>query len=367
MKILLDVSSVKYPLVGIGNYTVELAKRLPYYAETFYVYNGKLVEFEDLIINQNVKSIGSKDFPFKSFLRNIYNKGCEYRIDRLKKYIGKDVIYHEPNFILRSFSGINVITVHDLSHIRHPDFHPDSRVKYLNNNLRKSVEKSNGVIAISKFVSNEISDVFNRRDCEVVYNGYSRFVDSVECCDKFKELSNYFLVVGTIEPRKNIINLVLSYEKLVNSNVGDVPDLILAGVLGWKDDELIEILNKVSCKNKIAMLGYVNETELDFLYRKCFGVIYPSFYEGFGLPALEALSYSKPLITSSNTAMPEFLDGNAIFVDPYSVDSIFNGLMIMLTDKVLVSYLSENGDRISRKYTWDLTCEKTVDFYKKLI
>lgn len=174
----------------------------------------------------------------------------------------------------------------------------------------------------------------------------------------------YILSVGTVEPRKNHLRLIRAFESLVQDTDADV-QLVLAGGPGWKMEEVSRALAASPARERIHTLGFVSEAELADLYAGAQVFAYPSLYEGFGLPVLEAMFAGIPVLTSNVSSLPEVAGTAAVLVDPLSVDQIHNGLARLLRDGELRTQMIERGFRRAREFTWRRTAELTLESYRK--
>lgn len=176
----------------------------------------------------------------------------------------------------------------------------------------------------------------------------------------------YFLFVGTLEPRKNLVRLLHAYCKL-SELIRDKVLFVIAGAKGWGGVDIARTIDKLGLKNHVRLLGYVGETTLSELYANCLFLAMPSLYEGFGLPIVEAMSYGKPVVTSNNSSMPEVAGDAGIFVDPLDTDSIRDGLEKMIAEKPLRNKLASRAKENAARFNWDTSAAKLVEIFKKAI
>lgn len=277
--------------------------------------------------------------------------------------LGYDV-YHEPNFIPFPFQGQTVLTVHDLSHLRHPEYHPRERVRFLNRYLPKAIERAAAVIADSKFTADEIAEFFPDAR-EKVFPIHLGVEDSLvpENAQEIRSLladyglvyKAYILSVATLEPRKNLVGLVRAYRSLPDAVQAELP-LVLVGGAGWKNQELKSLLSDQSGVGRVVLAGRVPRTHLAGLLGGARMFAYPSFYEGFGLPIAEALACGTPVLTTNFGAMAEVGGRAAYLVHP---SELCEGLYQALKD------MPETITPV--RYSWSDTAQATLSVYESVL
>lgn len=291
----------------------------------------------------------------------------------LDKLVSSDVFYM-PHFNFNAFSEnvYKIITVHDLSFVRYPEF-----FSHKNNlwhkmiKVKKTLKSFDKIIAISENTKNDIIELFQipPQKIEVIYSGID---------DKFRPLNinaksefslkqkynlpdKFILSLGTIEPRKNIDSLIRAFD-IFSQKDSENYFLIIAGGMGWKYKHVLKEYNKAKNKDKIKFIGYVDENEKNELYNLASLFVFPSYYEGFGFPPLEAMKAGTPVIASANSSMLEILGDSAYFVDPYDISDISKAVHNILENRVLQEKLIKSGLNIARKYSWN----DTIDQYKRI-
>lgn len=292
----------------------------------------------------------------------------------LKPFASTDFIYHEPNYIPVSYSGKMVVTVHDLSHIRFPEFHPAERVAFMNRRLKTAVDRADFIVADSAFVKDEILDVFpvSGEKIIVTHLGVDEAFhprSEIETLDTLHQFNlsyrSFVLSVGTLEPRKNLERFLNAYGALPEGVRRDYP-LVLAGGGGWKDSDLKRQIQQMERRGEVIRTGYLPRSQLLDLYASAAVFAYPSIYEGFGLPVLEGFASGTPVLTSNVTSMPEVSRGAGLEVNPLSVDEIRHGLFSLLDDSSLRSRHAQLGLERVQAFTWAKCAEQTMAVYKQL-
>lgn len=267
-----------------------------------------------------------------------------------------------------------VITVHDLGAEYLPKTHQLKQRLYLNLMTHHQLKSATHIIAVSKATK---EDLIKRvkiapEKISVIYEGFDQKIfrpiknDIVR--DTLKDLDlvpgEYFLFVGTIQPRKNLARLIKAYaQALANNN--QLPLLALAGGKGWLSDEIYALPKKLGIENRVKFLGYVPDEKLPALYTGAKALLFPSLFEGFGLPIIEAMACGCPVLTSNTSSMPEVAGDAAILVDPYSIDAITKGI-----EKI--TRLSEQKDLVKKglqqagKFSWEKAANQTLSVFNQI-
>lgn len=370
MNIILNGQSLQLPLTGIGYYTRHLLEGLQ---ENKCI--DRLICFPNInksnqLIKKNLKKI-FKYIPGTYFALNNY-RNIRF-INKTRLLAHDNFIYHEPCYILRPYSGPKICTIHDLSHIHYPEYHPGERVKFLNRYLH--INSADHIITGSNFIKNEIIKIFNISPNKItsVYHGVSKifrprkYNELIEFLTYFglKE-KNYLLSVGTLEPRKNLQRLILAFKQLPESQKNKYP-LVLAGLKGWNTSSFEKLIGELIKKKQLYCLGYVPEAYLPYLYSGAYGFIYISIYEGFGLPLLEAMASGIPTLASSESAMPEVVGAAALITNPFDIDLIADKLNQLITDLTLRDTLKKLGPLRAAKFSWNFCIENTIAVYSKTL
>jgi glycosyltransferase involved in cell wall biosynthesis len=377
---------------GIAVYTQNLVKELAAHqdVENIAGFLGSEVfsneELQDWLRGSRLKEkgkIGNSRLTetVRSFVRSVPGMyGLRHALREVKcKPVLRDLaqsgyIYHEPNYIPISYSGKQVITVHDLSHIRYPEFHPPERVAFMNRYLKRAIERSDFVVTDSTFVRSEIMDVFHVPGEKVVVTHLGADAafhtrEEAETADVLRQFNlkyrGFVLSVGTLEPRKNLERLLAAHTMLPKSIRQRYP-LVLVGGSGWNDSHLLQQIQSKERLGEVIRTGYLPRNQVLDLYASAAIFAYPSLYEGFGLPVLEGFASGTPVLTSNVTSLPEVSGGAAFEVDPYSVEAIHDGLFRLLDDTALRERHVQLGLARAGQFSWARCAEQTVDVYRRL-
>jgi glycosyltransferase involved in cell wall biosynthesis len=175
--------------------------------------------------------------------------------------------------------------------------------------------------------------------------------------------NRFWLNVGTIEPRKNQDRLLKAYAEL-KARKKEVYPLVLAGGSGWLMEDFERKLESLGLRQDVILTGYVDDTALQWLYENCFALVYPSLFEGFGLPVLEAMSLGAPVIASNVTSIPEIVGNAGILVDPLDEEAIFHAMLKLSKDPQAHSHFKESGVERSKLFTWEAAARSVLECYK---
>jgi glycosyltransferase involved in cell wall biosynthesis len=285
--------------------------------------------------------------------------------------IGADLL-HAPVFVGPLLARCPVVvTIHDLSFIRFPDlFRPSNRF-YLTVLTRLSARHARRLVAVSAHAADEATRLLGvpRERVDVVYHGVDpvfRPLPSGEIAAFRRRRGlpeRFVLFVGTLEPRKNLVRLVEAFARIRDGRVG----LVLAGGKGWLYDDLFARVEALGLDDEVVFPGYVMNDELPLWYNAATVLGYPSVYEGFGLPVLEAQACGTPVLTSNTTALPEAAGDAALMVDPYDVEAMAAGLSWLLTDEPLRHQLRELGLAHASQFSWSRTAQETACVYRRAL
>jgi glycosyltransferase involved in cell wall biosynthesis len=284
---------------------------------------------------------------------------------------GIDVIHEPRSFIpwLLPSNVARILTVHDLSTIVYPSLHGTLNEVRTRLSLAMSVGKIDRIIAVSNFTKNELMREFRMPSSaiSVVYEGVDPSFRRVDNCgsvlNKYGLERGYILYVGTIEPRKNLETAMKAFYKLKRMNI--CRKFVLAGARGWKLTGFYKTIRELHLFEDIRILGSIAQSDLPALYSGSALFVYPSIYEGFGLPVLEAMACGTPVLTSNSSSLPEVVGDAAAIVSPLDVDGMASAMREILTDDGLAREMAKMGIRRSQQFSWDETARKTIRVYEE--
>lgn len=367
MKIGIDIRPLRDIMTGIGRYQYELLEalaRIDSNNEYILFYNSLSPRIpEDLPRSDNFRLVFTR-LPGK-FLTALWAFTPLISVER---FTGSINVFHSPSFqVPPARKAARVFTVFDLIALTYPEMAIPSAVRHFRPRVRHYAARADLIVAISKATGADVVRHLSVPEEKVVtvYPGTTPFerADANQIAAtrrKYGIKGDYLLFVSRLDPRKNLSRLFKAFE---NSGLYRELELLVAGPEGWHMEEMFETWNKSKCKDKIRWLDYVNDGDLSPLYSGAMAFVYPSIVEGFGLPILEAMSVGCPVLTSDCSSMPEVAGDAALYVDPFDIDSISDGLLKIANDSDLRTRLSRSGKERVALFTWENTAENMIQVY----
>lgn len=301
---------------------------------------------------------------------------CETPLFALQaKRFSPHALYHEPGFAALPYAGPMVMTVYDLSCFDHPDMHPAERVRLVEQHMPASLARAERIIVISEATGRALHTRFNipteriRRTylaADACFHPRSAAAVAPVIAGFSLQAGAYVLSVGTLEPRKNLPALFAAYAGLPATLRRQFP-LVVAGMKGWQENAALRFAAPLLQKGELRLLGYVSDDILPFLYAGAAAFVYPSRYEGFGLPPLEAMAAGIPVITSNQTSLPEIVGDAGVMVDPDDVDGLRENLRQLLENRTYASDLGQRGLLRSRLFSWSRCISETKSVYEEIL
>lgn len=281
-------------------------------------------------------------------------------------------IYHSPGYTLPFFcKTFTLVTIHDLIALEYPALCKNETALYFGLMLPRTIKQADKIVTVSIAVKNDIQKHFQdikEEKIEVIYHGlHSRFSQSwrPEClavvCAKYNLQPGFLLFVGNIEPKKNLESVLHAYHVL-KQNRSITQKLVIIGQKGWKYKSVFNKIRDLRLFEEVVFLNYVEEVDLPALYRSASALLFPSIYEGFGLPVLEAMACGCPVITSSRGALPEISGGFATYVDPYNIHEISEA---MLKPKALSEFPEKESIAWAKSFSWKQAGERYLQLYSE--
>jgi len=288
----------------------------------------------------------------------------------------KPYVFFSPSHYSPRFSPVpTAISIMDLSFIHYPQTFAKKDLAQLTNWTKYSAKKAHVIFTISNASKNDIIDTYHVPEERVVvtYPGIREIVTldpqiySKAMLEKqYKIKEPYFLFVGTLQPRKNIERLIEAFAKLREQTDKDI-QLVIVGKRGWLYEKILQSPQKYNVSEYVTFLDFVKDDDLTILYKHATSYVLPSLYEGFGLPVLEAMKYSCPVITSNVSSLPEAGGDAALYVNPEDVQDISKKMKMMLEDTKLRENMIKKGLEQVKKFSWDKTARQTLDALKKAV
>ena len=382
MNLILSVDALSPSLTGIGRYTWELAQRLPTHSrlqDVQFYRNGSWVDEPARLLQATVPTV-----PVTSIVPQAKATASKPRW-RLKQprwlrdwritSACQGKIFHGPNFFLPPCAEAGVATVHDLSVFKYPETHPLERIKHFEREFTASMKRAAHLVTDSEATRQEVMKYLAwpaEKITAVPLGVSSHFAPADEaavapCLAKYGlTFKRYALCVSTLEPRKKIANLLRAYQGLPPPVRKQYP-LVLVGSSGWLSESLHQEIDRLSAQGWLRYLGFVPEADLPALYAGARSFVYPSVYEGFGLPVLEAMASGVPVVASIFSSLPEVTQGAALLVDPDDIDALAMGIQASLCDEPWRATACKTGLAVAQGFTWDRCIDQTVDVYKKVM
>jgi alpha-1,3-rhamnosyl/mannosyltransferase len=287
----------------------------------------------------------------------------------------KHYLLHSPNYILLPFEGPAVATIHDLSYLHYPQHHPRERILFMERHMPRTLVQASAIICDSAFIRQEIINILGVPADKVVDVplGVDQVFHPRETTTLRPVLARYhldglayLLAVSTLEPRKNLPRLLIAYARLPEALRARHP-LALVGAKGWLNTELERHLAPLERTGQLRRLGYVPQEDLPALYAGAHAFAYPSLYEGFGLPLLEAMASGIPALSSHRSSLPQVAGDAALLIDPEDIDDLTAGLERLLSDDLWRVAARPRGLEQAERFSWERCVEETVAVYRRLL
>jgi alpha-1,3-rhamnosyl/mannosyltransferase len=367
---------------GIGHYTAELIRcaRIQAIGDQIESFPGGWVRKATAACfraggnlgrpGKRANSLGKLKSVAVGLVRDGWQAFLDRRFSRLCR-AGDYDIYHEPNYLPMPADCPTVVTLHDLSVLLHPQWHPADRVKRFENRLPEVLGRAAHFLADTDSVRREVIEVLGVRPDRVsrVYMGIRADLRPLPAelvqagLARLGLPHQYLLCLGTIEPRKNVLRLLQAYTSLPFSVRSDWP-LVLAGGWGWNAEEVRRYLDEIGQHQGVIHLGYVADEHLPILYNGARALFFPSYYEGFGLPPLEMMACGGAVIASTAAALVETVGRQAHLIDPDDDDGWRSALARIITDDEWRQSLRVGAEQTARPFTWERCAAETLAVWR---
>lgn len=356
---------------GIGVYTYELAKRMQ---DTDRLsFSGTVFNFlNHLDLRKDLDGITMPIYPSSLVPGTVYRLMPEpLTIPRHWLFPDADLSLFLNYVVPKRIRGKVAMAIHDMAYMRFPETLSDKTLSSLRRNVQRGVERADRIITVSEFSKREIHELLQvpLEQIAVIPNAASisdATISKEELYGKFGIEKPYILFVGTIEPRKNLTRVLQAFE-LLKKEQGIPHQLVLAGGKGWKNEEIYATVDSLSSAKDIIFTGFVSGPEKNTLLKYAQAFVFPSLYEGFGIPPLEAMHFGCPVVCSDAASLPEVCGDAAEMVDAYKPESIASGLWNVISDEVRRSMLIQNGYRQEQTFTWDDSYQKLVRLCEEIL
>ena len=365
MRIGFDVSQTCVNKSGTGFYADQLARALArqdkvnryFLLPRFYDYIQGRAEDATSIEQPNFQTVSVGNFS---------------RTDEL---FGSLDIVHSNNFRYpKDVDARKIVTIHDVSFMDRPEFTTEENRMFCFRGTFDAVLNADMIIAVSEYTRERLLYYFpyvDKKRIRVVYEGSREALknerDDAGILSAYGlEPQEYFLSVGTIEPRKNYDTLLKAYRKYKENNRADYKKLCIAGGHGWMEEDFGSRIKGYGLGEDVIVTGYVTDEVLSNLYRYSYAYVYTTWYEGFGLPLLEAMSFGKPIIASNVTSVPEVAGDAAILLNPENSNTFADAMELLQKDKKRYDELSAKAAQRAKMFSWDKTAGAIIDIYNEI-
>ncbi|NLL77154.1 MAG: glycosyltransferase family 4 protein [Clostridiales bacterium] len=365
MKIGFDISQTCESKSGTGFYADQMIRALAHVDnENEYTLLPWFYDYRPQTLD-NATKINRENFEEKVLKRFSDEENAMKRLD----------IIHSNNFRFpKDVSAKKVVTLYDVCFLDHPEYTTEANRLFCYKGTLDSMLFADKIIAISEYTKKRLLYFFpfvDEKKVEVVYCGNRDTLlkekDDESLIKRYGlKKDEYYLSVGTIEPRKNYTTLLQAY-KIYKEKNRDYKKLCIAGGYGWMEENFKHRIVELGLTQDVVVTGYVTDAELSNLYRYCFGFVYPTWYEGFGLPVLEAMNFRKPVIASRVSSIPEITGDSAILVSPGECEEIVNGMLYLEASDERYSSIINKGYEQTRKFSWIKSANQLFDIYKQII
>lgn len=284
-------------------------------------------------------------------------------------------LFHSPDFIApRQAARRHIITIHDLHFLYYPQFLEEDALNYYRNQIMKSVKRADHILVQTDGTKRDVMKMLNAPEEKIT-------VHHLGVNPSFKPMtteqiqtilapynlpSEYLLFVGTIEPRKNLPTLFKAYA-LMREKTPDIPPLVLGGQAGWHVEQEMATLDELGLRKHVVWFQNVPPEVLSALYAGATLLIIPSFHEGFGMPALEAMACGTPAVVTNRGSVPEVIGDAAVYLDPTEPETIVEAVLSLLNDTDRYQEFRRRGLERSSQYTWQRTAQIALDVYRSLL
>jgi glycosyltransferase involved in cell wall biosynthesis len=382
VKVGIDVSLVPGQRVGVGQYAFQLAQALAKVdRKTTYI----LYPVFYYIVHPDHRLA---DLPSAPNMRTSMRRlpaglvSRLWRVDRSdafkERLLGNVDVVHSTTYCaprLRSPRRRLVVTIHDLSFVTHPEFHLPANVEHCLRGTRQAIERADALIAVSQSTRRDLIELMHAPAERIVVTPEAAGPELAPVDDpahlervrrRYRLPDRFVLFVGAMEPRKNLVRLIEAFAMLKPA-IRRETWLVVAGAKGWLDESMHARVESLGLGDRVHLAGYIEGGDLAAVYSLATVFAYPSLWEGFGLPVLEAMACGTPVLTSNVSSLPEVAGTAAVLVSPTDVEAIADGLLRLLEDAALRADLAERGRRQAASFSWERCARETLAVYRSVV
>jgi glycosyltransferase involved in cell wall biosynthesis len=372
MRIGIDATALPPQPVGAGNYIIQLIRAL-----------AKADINAQLVIFAQKKSPALIDLPVESSIEWRIVKDMSPGSRMIWEQSRLPALVHNTNLdLLHSLhytrplrlSCASVVTFHDMTFFLFPQLHTRARRLFFPTAMRTSARQADAIITVSestrqdaiRLLSIDPGKVFTTQlGVDPTFRPINDIGEMDDVAAKYDLHENFILYLGTIEPRKNLPVLIRAFRQLVDS--GSKHKLVLVGKYGWMYKEVLDLVDDLDLENMVRFTGYIPQEELPLVYNLASLFVYPTKYEGFGLPALEAMACGVPVITTKIASLPEIVGDAGILIPSNNIEELFNAMSRVLEDQALREKLTSDGQLRAKKFSWERTAQLTWQVYQQVM
>lgn len=381
MKVIIEAQPITKTRSGIGWYAYHIIKEMIKLQRDDMTLIGTAFDFNGRNnAKKSLEEVGFKEIEISQIMPyRAYKMLWDVVPLTYTSFFSKADIYHFFNYVVPpKIKGIVITNIYDVVYKLYPETMAKSNLYILNREMGKSVNRASRIITISECAKKNIMEYLDvpEEKIRIIYPAVNHALFSkVQLTDsqtrskvkaKYDLPDQYILYLGTIEPRKNIERIFEAYS-LLDKDLRKEVKLVIAGVKGWKCDEIIKAPNRLNISNDVRFVGHVDEVDKPLIYNMAKIFVFPSLYEGFGMPVLEALAAGIPVITSNSSSMPEAGGKAAVYVDPYDSSSIAHNLMLLLSDENMRNERIILGHQHIQNFNWRSSAVRTSNIYRELV
>jgi glycosyltransferase involved in cell wall biosynthesis len=375
MRIAIDIRPVLRERTGVGTYVFQLLRALVRadLENRYLLFSSSWKDRVPKVLGPFPPNFAVREFPVPVRILNSF--WHRLRFPPVEFFVGEIDIAHSPHPLLLPARkrAKTIVTVHDLYFLKHPEWASGEVLTDYVPLTRQSLEKADAVVTVSEFT---------RKDCIECCGIASSKVHAIhsavdESCfepasgqeitrvrERYDIPNDFILTVGALEPRKNFLRLIEAFHRVAKRHPR--LDLVIAGPPGSASDTIRVRIAALRLEKSVRLTGYVSAREMRALYRASRMLAFPSLYEGFGFPLLEAMAAGAPVLSSNSTAIPEIAADAALLVDPESTDAIEAGMLRILEDPALAARLETKGMQRAREFSWESTATALLQLYGRL-
>lgn len=361
INVIIDARMVNENLHGIARYTYELIKnndgKINYYLLVNDIELSKKI-FKDI-----------KNVDFIKMSSKFLSLGEQVELPRIINNFKGNVIFHSPSFVASPFIKKKMImTIHDLNHIRFPQFYSPFHKYYYKFIVKNCANKSKKLLTVSQFAKNELLEWLECSHDKVIvtYNGidesFKKENNEKKLSDirkKYKLPREFILYIGNQKPHKNVVTLVKALSLIEDKNI----PLIINGKLS---EECEKAAKELKIEDRIRSIGFVDDVDLPAIYSLAKVFVFPSLYEGFGLPPLEAMACGCPVIVSNAASLPEVVKDGAIVFETLDEKDLSEKINSVINETIDLDVLVKKGLEVTKSYLWNDCSDKTLEVYKSI-